>query len=531
MSVCLSLVVATQTSSRVLLMPAAAPATTARSVVFKLDGKREAPLSLSSTHAQHDSATGSEQQPSPAPLVNERKRRRNGVQPRRKRTQSPQPPHSPPPRSPATPRSEPSALQPSLQVADTPALSNTNPSSLSSCCSAARPSSAPPASPPLLPPPSPVFSVCDDGSEAQSPVYDYTGAATESMRARPPTCFPTVDHEILTDSGDYSAASSQQRSDELDDATALREQTEAASAATTAALAPPAAASTAVADSDEVEDVTPSHSGSVRLRQPEQLVAVAASAAAAAASVPSDDEVVVVAAMGDAAEDAGDAVVTDDVVTLLIDGRHERIDRSSQSQSLVAFQPSAVLPSGPASASTAGASLASGPSRRRARQSQLTFDTRRPVAASRSSASASDGGGAACVDEAVAGRVPALFQPRDREVQQRFSRIAAAGSAKKKSALPANGRATNADGTNGASAGGGSSSGGKSAGKRKVVPVSPSKSRPSSASPATAAPVAVHDLSDDSNQSRFDNCPLCGEVSNCPLQPHPSRAKTSNSAW
>ena len=204
--------------------------------------------------------------------------------------------------------------------------------------------------------------------------------------------------------------------------------------------------------------------------------------------------------------------MADDVVTLLIDGRHERIDRSSQSQSLVAFQPSAVLSTAPASASTVAASPPSGLSRRRARRSQLTFDLRRPLSASRQSASASDSGGAACVDEAVAGRVPALFQPRDREVQQRFTRIAAAGAAKRKSAPPVNGRAANADGTHGASAA-----------KKKAALVSPSKSRPSSASPLAAAPMAVHDLSDDSTQSRFDNCPLCGEVSN--------RRQHSTGAW
>ena len=441
-------------------MPAAS---CARTVVLLLSGVRKSVLQLpSAKQPSIDHQPPPQQQPQPA--HDTRKRRRSGA---RRRSSA----RSIDPRTPSPPPAAEDATPPQHEHSE----QQQPPSVLSPAVASPRPSS---------PPASPVFAICDDAaSEPQSPVYDYNAALTEQeqeqqqqheeARSRDASHVPSqgqssCDVEVVT-LAEFDHTDSPQQS--------YPQTQQGQQAALTGLNGRSAAASTT---SDATGAASP------------------AAAAAVCGAVGCDEDVLLL-------EDgvADDLSVTDDVVTLLIDGRHERIDRGSQSQSLVAFQPASHSNVSTSTSALAPATAPSAPSRRRARQQQLTFDSGLSLTASRSSA-LPGASTAARVEAAVEGRVPDLFQPRSREIQQRMTRIATAGSAKKKPSAPTStSRAATTDS---------SATSSRSAGKKKAVQAAASSSRPSTAS-HSASTIVVDGQPEDSNQSRFGNCPLCGEVS------------------
>ena len=415
-----------------------------RTVVFLLEGKRKAVVSLPSA----------QQPPSEVQTDTSKKRKRRPLGVRTRHA-----PLTPPP----------AVAQPTTatqvdcdQWPHSAAVATVSAAPHLSCPPGALPALPAPLSPPAVAAAdtcraSPVLTVSDECSEPQSPVYDYNTPRTEQQpqQSEPDSALqPSAPRPSSPPPGPHIPC-------EADGCSA-----------------------------DEVEWIESRSS-------PPRPTAVPVSAADGCEG----DDVVV---LGEEAAAASPAEESSDVVTLLIDGRHERIYKTSQSQSLIAFQP----PSPFTASAPMSAAVPSSVSRRRGRQQQLTLtaDTSLTAACPPPISSVS---GLACVDAAVAGRVPAFFQPRSRAVQQRISGIAGAGSAKKKAAAHSStNRAANTDS-------------GRSAGKKKAVQPSPSSQRSSAPSPA-AAPADGNVRSSDS-RSRFGDCPLCGEV--CPL------AHTARTRW
>ena len=438
-------------------------ASSARTVVFLLSGELRAtlPLPLPANQPQpaSEDQDAARQQP---PVHHKRKRRRTGVRSRRANGRDRPPPPSPRLQAANTPLTEEPHSDNQRQTE--PQSPDSAPHSLpvASSRSPLTPLPLPPAaSSAATVPLSPVFSVCDDSSSPPSPVYDY-------------------DCDAL-----HSSQQQQQRSD-------VDEPTESSAAAVCESHFSHQPADECGSADSEVDEVMLLEVQPSRQQRSHELHADDVPAAAGGgADVDLDVQL-----LGEAAaSDTDDSVVADDVVTLLINGHHEHIRRASQSQSLVAFQPTAP------STTSASASLAatSAQSRRRVRHHQLTFNSDLSLTATRSAALPSVNN-SVCVDAAVVGRVPSLFQPRSREIQQRMTRLAAtAGSARKKSTAPANHRSTSTDG-------------GRSTGKKRAVHPSPSSPR-STTTPQAANTARVDVQSPDSNQSRFGDCPLCGEVS------------------
>ena len=459
---------AAQVPLHLLLQPMAA-VVAARCVVFVLSGKRKASLSFlpaKQTVTSEDNTITQQQQQQQQqqqPQLNGRKRRRGGLRARRAGF-SDQQPSSPPPAEPPPPPPLPLDTQTERPL-------DTSTSHSPSSSSSLPPSSPPPLSPPAAVPStaaglplSPVFSLCDDSSEPPSPVYDYSTVQPEQR----------LHEQAETDDG---------RQEELSNAAA--------------AVCEPSAPIAEEVTLIENRSSPPLHNGH---QPPPQPSSKAYAAAAAPAAADGDGDVLVLGET--AAASTADSFVDDDIVTLLIDGRHERIHRSRQSHSLGAFQPMP-LSATSASASASALTVSSNPSsfsRRRARHQQLTFNSDLSLNAARSSAP-SVANSTVYVDAAVAGRVPALFQPRSRDIQRRITDSAAAGSAKKRPAVATSDKASSSDS-------------GRLSGKKRAMQPSTNSPRSSTSSHAPGANVASGEQqSEDANRSRFGDCPLCGEVS------------------